>query len=402
MIFTYTAIDKDGKTQQDEIDVASYHEAVLALHNKGLMPTELKEKSAKSLMSMNLGSFSKVKLQDKILFVQNLSIIMRAGIPLTKGLKILSVQTKNPKFKEALIDIHKEVESGKSFSEALQKYPKIFENIFVSMVKVGEVSGNLDKNLEYLGVQLQREHDLVSKTKGAMIYPSVIVVTIFLVGIAMSIFVLPNLISVFEQSNIQLPLATRIIVAFTHFMSNHTLLALTLIFGTVGGAWAILRTKAGTVAFDKALLRAPIFGEIDKKINIARFSRIMSSMLKSGTPILEGLQICGSSMGNSQYNDALALIAADVKVGKTMSESMEKHPRLFSYLVTQMIGVGEEAGNVDTILGELAEHYEAEVDETMRNLSSIIEPVLLLVIGGVVGVLAVALISPIYNLTQAQ
>ncbi len=402
MVFEYIAINKAGQTEQDEIDVTSYHEAVLALHNKGLIPTELKEKKAGTGLHINLGKFSGIKLVDKILFVQNLSIIMRAGIPLTKGLKILSVQTKSTRFKEALTEVHKEVEAGKAFSEALEKYPRIFPNIFVSMVRVGEVSGNLDKNLEYLAVQLQREHDLVSKTKGAMIYPAVILATVFLVGIAMSIFVLPNLVSVFEQANIQLPLATRIIIGFTHFMSQHTLLALTLIFGTIGLVWFYFSTKQGSRNLDIGILHTPIFGEIDRKINIARFARIMSSMLKSGTPIIEGLQIAATSMGNSQYSDALVKVAGDVKIGKTMSQAMDQYPKLFNYLVTQMIGVGEESGNVDAILEELATHYESEVDETMRNMSSVIEPVLLLFIGGVVGILAIAIISPIYSMTQVQ
>lgn len=400
MQFKYTAINKDGKIESDIVDAGTYREAVDMVHSKGLIPTGVTEKRKDALNSM-LVKMSGVSLQDKILFIQNLSVMLKAGVPVTRAVKILAAQTNNPKFKSILESVHSNIESGKGLGEAMSKFPDVFGNIFVSMVRVGEVSGNLDKSLEYLSIQLQREHDLISKTKGAMIYPAVVVFAIVIVGILMSIFVLPSLIGIFKDSGMQLPLATRIVIGFVDFMSGHTLLALTIIFGSVALIIGVFRTKAGKQFFDKVLTRSPVFGEISKKINMARFSRIMSSMLKSGTSIVESLQIASQSMGNSQYSTAVAEVAREIKVGKTMAASLSKYPHLFSYLTTQMIQVGEESGSVESILDELASHYEAEVDDTMKNLSSIIEPVMILVIGGVVGVLAVALISPIYNLTSA-
>jgi type IV pilus assembly protein PilC len=303
--------------------------------------------------------------------------------------------------REILGNVYNEIESGNSVAQALEKYPRIFQNIFISMFKVGEMSGSLDKSLEQLAVQLQREHELTSKTKGAMIYPAVVIFAILLVGILMSIFVLPSLIGIFKDSGIPLPLMTRIVIGFVDFMSGHTFIALGIIFVVVGGTVFGLRTDQGMRVFDTILLKLPIFGEISKKINMARFSRTMSSMLKSGTPILDSLNIAADSMGNSQYRDAIHQVATDVRVGKSLTASLGNYPKLFDYLVTQMVGVGEESGNVETILGEMAEHYEEEVNDTMRNMSSIIEPVMILVIGGVVGVLAIALISPIYSLTSS-
>ncbi len=400
MEFTYTALNKEGQSKSDSVDATSYRDAITLLHNQGLIPVELKEKKTKWTEFDLLSSLSTVSLEDKILFVQNLSIVLKAGVPLTKGLKILVVQTKNAKFRNVLQAVYLDVEQGKTLSESLEKYPKIFPNIFVSMVRVGEASGNLDKSLEYLAIQLQREHDLVSKTKGAMIYPAVIVFTIIVVGILMSIFVLPKLVGIFKESNIELPLTTKMVIAFTDFMSGHPVLVLGGFVALIAGFIAAYRTEKGARVFDKTLLLMPIFGEIAKKINMARFCRIMSSMLKSGTPILEGLQITSTSLSNVQYRDALGKVVQDVKIGKTLGGALAQYPGLFSYLVTQMIDVGEESGTVDQILEELAVHFEIEVDDTMRNLSSVIEPVLLLVIGGVVGVLAMALISPIYSLTQ--
>ncbi len=400
MKFKYTAINKEGLNIEETIEAASYHEAVNTLHQKGLIPTDIQEAKINPVQVF-LNKFSTVSLQDKILFVQNLSIMLKAGIPLTKGVRILANQAKNPKLRMILTDIYNDIESGKSMAEALEKYPSVFKNIFISMFKVGEMSGSLDKSLEQLGIQLQREHELASKTKGAMIYPAVVVFAIVIVGVLMSIFVLPSLIGIFKDSDIPLPFMTRVVIAFVDFMSEQTLLALGIIMLVVGGVITVLKTEVGMAAFDKVLLRAPIFGDISKKINMARFSRTMSSMLKSGTPILECLSISADSMGNTQYRDAIKDIAKEVRVGKSLTASLMKYPKLFDYIVTQMVGVGEESGNVETILGEMAQHYEEEVDDTMRNMSSIIEPVMILVIGGVVGVLAVALISPIYSLTQA-
>lgn len=399
MQFKYSAINKTGASESDVVEAASYREAVNALHQKGLIPTEVREVGEKASMKF-LNNLSSVSLQDKILFIQNLSIMLKAGIPLSRALKILAAQARNPKLKSILEDVYNQVESGKSLSEAMSKYPRTFQNVIISMFKVGEASGTLDKSLEYLTVQLQREHELTSKTKGAMIYPAVVVFAIVVVGILMSIFVLPSLIGIFKDANMQLPLMTRIVIGFVDFMSGHTVLALTLIIGSVGGVWAILRTEKGMRGFDVIILHTYIIGGVSKKINMARFARTMSSMLKSGTPILESLQIASDSLGNSQYRDAIKAAAQDVKVGKTLTSALTKYPNLFDYIVTQMIGVGEESGSVETILGELAERYEAEVDDTMKNMSSVIEPLMILVIGAVVGVLAIALISPIYNLTS--
>jgi type IV pilus assembly protein PilC len=401
MLFKYTALNKDAKIEEDEIEAGSAHEAANMLHQKGLIPTEIKEKTENFAAKFAV-NFSSVSLQDKILFIQNLSIMMKAGISLAKALKILATQTKNPKFKDVLQKIYLDIQAGKSVSESLVKFPKIFSNIFVSMFKVGEASGGLDKSLEYLGIQLQREHDIKTKTKGAMIYPAVVVSAIVIVGILMSIFVLPSLIAIFEDSKTELPFMTRMVIAFTNFMTDHTILVIVGLIVLVAGTVSFVKTKFGGRIFDKMLLYTPVIGEIAKKINLARFARTVSSMLKSGTPILESLQIAGDSLDNTMYKDAMHDAVQDVRSGKTLTSSLSKHPRLFSYLITQMIGVGEESGNVDTILDELAAHYEAEVDDTMKNISSVIEPLMILVIGSVVGVLAVALLSPIYSLTQTQ
>lgn len=399
MLFKYTAVDRQGNAKEDQIEAVSYSEAARIIHQKGLIPTELKEKRA-AIFELALIKFSGVSLQDKILFVQNLAIMYKAGISISRSLKILANQARNHRLKAMMDKISADVESGKTLAESLGQYPDTFPNIFISMIRVGELSGNLDKSLEYLGIQLQREHNLISKARGAMIYPSVIVLAVIIVGILMSIFVLPSLTAIFEDSKLDLPPVTKMVIAFSNFMSKHTFLAIGLMFGSIVAFYAALRTPGGKKYFDKALLRVPIIGALDKKINLARFSRMMGSMLKSGTPILEGLEVVSESLGNGEYRESVRRITLAVKVGKTMASSMSNEPRLFPYIVSEMVGVGEESGRTEDILDQLAAHYEEEVDDSLKNMSSIIEPLLILFIGSIVGVLALALISPIYQLTS--
>ncbi len=399
MDFTYTAITKEGKKETSVIQAPNAAAAGHILKEQGLLPTLIQEKQKNSLLVF-LKSVSTVSLEEKINFIENLSIMLKAGISISRALQILVKQSKNLRFKTVLSDIYTQVESGKALGEAMAKYPTVFTNIMVSMVKVGELSGNLDKSLEYLTVQLHREADLKSKTKGAMIYPSVIVAAMVIIGVLMSIFVLPKLTSVFKEFGGDLPVTTRVIIAVADFMGGNAVLAIIILVVFFGAIISFLRTEMGKRYVDWFLLHFMVINSIVKKINLARFSRILSSLLKSGIPIVQALEVSSDSLGNFFYKDLVAQTAVDVKLGKPLTECLNKDNNLFPVLVVQMIQVGEESGTVQEILEQLALHYEDEVDTTLRNLSSIIEPLLLLFIGGVVGFLAVALISPIYSISQ--
>ena len=326
--------------------------------------------------------------------------MLKAGISISRSLQIVVKQTHNEKFKNILTDIYNQVQQGKGLSEALEKYPNVFPGIFISMIKVGELSGNLDKSLEYLSIQLHREADLKSKTMGAMIYPSVIVGAMLIIGVLMAIFVLPQLTSVFKDFGSSLPVSTKMVIWFADFMSGNAVLVIGLIIAFIAGAIAIYRTYPGKKAFDTFILHFLVVNNIVKKINLARFARILSSLLKSGIPIVQALEVAGGSLGNIPYRELVLAASGQVKLGKTLTESLGKDEMLFPVLVAQMIEVGEESGTVQEILEQLAVHYEDEVDTILKNLSSIIEPLLLLFIGGVVALLAVALIAPIYNIGQ--
>lgn len=395
--FTYTAASKDGKTESGTIEAANLVSAGHLLKEQGLMPLDLEEKKSRDILAF-LQGFSSVPLKEKIAFIQNLDLLLRSGVSAPRAMRIIAKQTGNKKFKGIIGVMAGNVEAGKSMHEAMADYPKIFSHIFISMVEVGEMSGNLEKSLEYLRIQLQRESDLKSKTKGAMIYPGVIVSAMVIVGIALAIFVLPSLTATFKDFDTELPATTRFVVSISDFMAAHSVLVIVGLLVVLAAAVAALKSKPGHRAFSGFLLYMPLISPVVKKINMAKFARILGSLMKSGIAVVQGLEVTSQAMDNEHYREVLADTAENVKLGKPLTEALAQHERLFPFIVTQMLAIGEETGNLEDILDQLAVHFEEEVDDTMKNISSIIEPLLLLVIGVVVGFLALALISPIYNI----
>jgi type IV pilus assembly protein PilC len=398
--FNYTAVNKTGKREAGTIEAQSASLAGHLLKEQGLLPTDIEEKGTGGFSLDSLRKISFISLDEKIGFVENLGIMLKAGIAISKALQILVKQSKNLRFKNVLSEVYSKVEAGKSLSDALSDYPNVFSDIVINMIRVGELSGNLEKSLEYLSIQLHREADLKSKVKGAMIYPSVIVSAMFLIGLFLAIFVLPKLTSIFKDFGSDLPVTTKIVMAIADFMSAHGITCIIGLGVFIGLFIAFLRSETGQRALDYFLLHFMIINPIVKKINLARFSRILSSLLKSGVPIVQGLDVSSNSMGNVYYKELVAGAASDVKLGKSLTDSLGKDTKLFPVLVVQMLQVGEESGTVQEILEQLAMHYEEEVDSTMSNMSSVIEPLLLLFIGVVVGFLAMALIAPIYSISQ--
>lgn len=396
-IFNYSAAAKDGKTETGTIEAANLVSAGHLLKEQGLMPLDLTEKKSRDWLAA-LQNVASVPLKEKIAFIQNLDLLLRSGVSAPRAMRIIAKQTGNKKFKTTITAMAGNVEAGKSLHEVMDAYPKIFSHIFVSMVEVGEISGNLEKSLEYLRIQLQREADLKSKTKGAMIYPGVIITAMVVIGIALAIFVLPSLTATFKDFDTELPILTRIVIAISDFMAGNAVLVIGGMIGFVVAAIAVFRSKPGKRAFDAFLLNMPLINPTVKKINMARFSRILGSLMKSGVSVVQGLLVTGQAMDNVFYREIIEDTSEAVKLGKPLTEALAAHDKLFPFIVTQMLAIGEETGNLETILDQLAEHFEEEVDDTMKNMSSIIEPLLLLVIGVVVGFLALALIMPIYNI----
>lgn len=368
------------------------------------MNTSKKEKEL-SLFEQKLNRwvadhFSRVPVMQKILFVSHLKTMVKAGLSLIDALRILSEEIENKKLKKITAEIKAEVEKGKQFSEVLACYPKIFPPIYVSMIAAGETAGKMETALEQVTIQMKKNHELTSRVRGAMLYPAVIMLAMVGISIEVVFFVLPKLMVMFKEFKTELPLPTRILIAITDFAENYGLwLLAALILFIILAAWLIKKPKIKRV-IHLIDLKLPIAGAIIKKINLARFTLTLSSLLQSTIPIIEAVRICADVLGNAIYKENLLLVSENLKKGEALSEILAQFPKTFSPLVTEMIMVGEKSGKTEDMLRELAEYYSNEVDTIMRNFTTIIEPVIILILGLAVAGIAVAVIMPMYSLAQ--
>lgn len=371
------------------------------LQEKNTSGNQVKKVSWLSKINTYLLKLQRVPLKERLFFVQNLAIMLKAGVSLSAALTTLAKQTTNKYFYIILNEVAKEVEQGISFAESLKKHQKIFGELFVNMVEAGEISGKLEEVLNQLYIQLKKQHELTSKVKGAMTYPTVIVFAMGGIGTFMMIYVVPKITSMFKELNAQLPLPTKILIAVSDFIAAHGIIVGLGLIIFIALFIKILRTYKGKYAFEVLLLSAPVISPIIKKINLARFARTISSLLKTDIMIIKTFQITGSVLGNLHYREALLGMAEKIKKGGQINEVVNNYPKLFPPVVCQMIAVGEQTGELDNILEELASFYESEVDQTMTNLPAIIEPVLILVLGIGIGLLAVSIVMPMYSITQS-
>lgn len=400
--FKYTAKTKDGQSLSETVEAASRESLGASLRAKGLLPTSIKQKHGRGQSFSKLQAmFRHVSLLEKLTFINNLAVTLKAGLPVSRALGVLTRQMPNAHFREVIAQIAHNVEGGKTLSESMAAHPNLFSPIVVNMVRVGEQSGELDNTLEYLGKQIARDYNLIRRARGALIYPSVVFGVLLIIGYLMFTYVLPKITASFEGLDADLPVLTRVIIKTVDVFSNHSLLVLIGVVGAAAAFWFWQRTPAGRRSMHRVVLVTPVIGSVAKKINLARFTIVFSGLLRSGMPIVEALSVSGQTMSNIYYREAILESADKVRVGVDLVVALEKYPELFTPMVTQMIQVGEESGTMEKVLGEVANFYEAEVDDTMKNLSAIIEPLLVIVIGAVVGVLAIGLIMPIYNIGQS-
>lgn len=347
--------------------------------------------------------FSRIPFVQKIFFVEHLRTMLHAGISLVEALDILKKESDSRKMNGIITNIKKEVEEGKQLSEVLEHYPEIFPTVYTRMMAAGEISGKLEESLLQIEIQMKKTRELTSNIRGAMIYPAVVIGAMIVVAILMVTVVLPKLLIMFKEFDTELPLATRVLIAITDFMSNPVNLSiLGVLFG--GGIALFITGLKKHLAFKRlvhgVLLRLPLFGPIMKEINVARFSLTLSSLLKSAIPIIDAIDITAETCGNLHYKEALHSTTNKIKTGSPLSETLRAYPRLFPPIVTEMIMVGERSGEVGNLLTELSQFYGEQVDKTMKNFSTIIEPVIILLLGVAVAGMAVAVIMPMYTLVQ--
>ncbi|MFA6551516.1 MAG: type II secretion system F family protein [Patescibacteria group bacterium] len=343
----------------------------------------------------------RIPVAEKIFFVQHLAIMVKAGISLAKALEMLAKQTTNKHFKFIIEDIYIQVNKGGTLADALKKYPRVFDELFANMVAAGEASGTLEAVLKNLHLQLKRNHQLGSKIRGALMYPAVILIAMSVIGVGMMIFVVPKFVSIFADAKIELPLMTRILIAVSNAFVNHGIVTAAILTAVVIGLIILLKKPAVKSGWHFLLLKLPIIGPIAKKINLARFARTMSALLKTDIKIVESFKITATTVSNVRYKKSLLEAAEKVKKGILINEVLADYPDLYNHVTRQMVAVGEETGELDTILEEIAGFYEEEVEEIMNTLPVLIEPIIIIALASVIGLMAVAIVMPMYSLTNA-
>jgi type IV pilus assembly protein PilC len=324
--------------------------------------------------------------------------MLKAGLPISRALIVLERQTRNPGLKKIISHVREEISKGKTLSEAMSYYPKIFSSLFVSVVKAGEESGGLVNSLYMVANQLERNYYIKKKVKGAMLYPAVIMTLIVIVGAIMLIYVVPKILSSFAEMNVTLPASTRFLIWLSSMMQKHYLLLLLVIIIMLFGFRMAFRMQAFRYFFDRFIISVPIIGEMVKEMNSARTARTLSSLLSAGVDVVSSLDITSDVLQNSAYKAVLQKAKENIKKGGPMSESFAKNERLYPSFFTEMMSAGEETGNMSGMLAEVGTFYENEIDQKTKDFSSIIEPVIMIFMGLAVGFFAYAMLTPMYSL----
>lgn len=400
MLFVYTAT-KNGQTYSDTIDVEDRFAVYRHVRSEGAQVVSVSRAESPWSFSYWNERFSTIKAQEIIVFAGNLSAMLSAGLPISRGIAISERQSKNPRLKRILRDINGFIQKGGTFYKALEQHPSVFSKLFVAMVRAGEESGNLHGALKTVRDQMKSSDDLKKKIRGALIYPSIIVFAIGIVGFLLMTKVVPTLASTFKELNAELPAATQAIITASNFMTEHTIIVLVALVTIVSVLYAWLSTPSGKRLFDRSLLTLPVIGTLVCEINAARAARTTGSLLSSGVDMVSALSITSEVVQNSFHRDVLTEGIAAVKRGELLSGVFQKNERLYPALVGEMVAVGEETGALSDMLVRVAEFYEAEVSEKTKNMTTIIEPFLMLFVGGAVGFFAYAMVGPIYSLSDA-
>lgn len=391
----------DGSEENRIIEAKTRFAVYEQIEKEGGAVLSLEEGKGSGLPKwMNIQFGTGIKMAERITFTKNLSAMLSAGLTLSRALSVIDRQSNNKYLKRIVSTIETSVKSGLSFHEGLQQFPKTFSPLFIAMTKAGEESGTLAESLKVVAKQMDRSENLTKKVKGAMIYPSIILVAIVIIGILMLLFVVPTLASTFASFGSQLPLATRVIIAMSDFVVHNVILVVGVVVFLIVGFISFSKSKVGSAIILFLALKMPVIGELVKETMSARAARTLSSLLSSGVEMLSAIQIASEVVGDNVFGKVLAEAGTRVKKGDPLSAAFADHPKLYPIFITDMIAVGEETGKVSDMLGQVAEYYEVDVEDRTKDLSTIIEPLLMLFIGAFVGVFALAMIAPIYSLSS--
>lgn len=401
--FSYTATSRAGKKVSGTSDATDRESLVETLIKQELHPISIKPTPEKKGISGKLKNFGKkVKLKDMVIFSRQMSTMISAGVPLTRALTTMQTQTTNKYFQTIIAGITKDVEGGLALGDAFAKYPKVFSEIYTNMVKAGEAGGILDDILKRLAAQVEQDASMKKKVKGAMTYPIVILSVTVIAFFGITMFVLPKIGKIIKDlggPNAQLPIYTKIMLDISAFMQKKGVFILLALIILVFMLFRYIKTPGGKYKFHALLLKIPVIKDIIIKVAVARFARTFASLMSAGVTVLDALEVTGGAVGNKVIQKELAEAAKEVKNGKQLSEPISKSKN-FPPIVSQMLAIGEETGQTDTILIKVADFYEEEVSTVIDSLASIIEPIMIIVLGAGVGLIAASVMGPIASLSK--
>lgn len=394
--FAYKAKDRNGATITGSILAENQTAVAIHIREKGYFITQIKEKDDFNFLSTFIGNLKSINLKEISIHCRLFATMIDAGLPLVTCLNILIEQTDNLRMKKALQNVYKKVKEGESLSRALSNHPRIFPDLMIHMVEVGEIGGVLDDVLNRLASHFEKEHKINEKFKSAMTYPTVVSFMAILSVIFILSFVLPTFIQIFDNMKIQLPLLTRVLLAISNFLRKY---ALFLVIGTTAGIYGIrvayLEEESRKV-IDNLTLKIPIIGMLNRKVGIARFSRNLSTLLRGGVPLITALEVVQKTIGNLIMMKALKEAQSGIKEGMGLASTLAQS-KVFTPMVIQMISIGEESGTLDKLLEKVADFYENDVDDVVSRLSSIIEPVIIGVLGLVIGLIIISIMVPLFD-----
>lgn len=402
--FIFKAKKISGEIYKGERDASDHYELYKLLRSQGDEVVEYKEKANGKGIHLNLtiSMLSRVKTIEKINFARNLGAMLSAGLALSRALVVLEKQTKNPVFKNVISDVIQEVDKGITLADSLSKHPKVFSNLFIAMVHAGEQSGTLADSLSIVASQMDSAYTLDKRIRGALMYPAVILVAMIIIAILMFMFVIPTLLKTFTDLHVKLPATTQAVLIISNLVRDHGLVVLAVVLSVIGviSWWA--RKTSGKMAIHAFLLKIPVIGTLVQEVNTARTARTMSSLLSSGVDVVESVNITSRVVQNIYFQKALEKASLAIKNGELMSKTFGEYTKYYPIFFVEMMSVGEETGKTGEMLMGVAKYFEEDVNQKTKDMSTIIEPILILVIGGAVGFFAISMIQPMYSLVDAM
>lgn len=401
--FIYKAKRKTGEVYESVVKAPDRFSVYTQVRKGGDIIISVDEKKKYSLASLfqRLNDITKtIKISDKIMLARNLGTMIKAGLPLSRALAVMERQVKNTKLKRVLGVLGSDISKGTNLHEAMGKIQNVFSPLFIAMVRAGEESGRLAESFEVIVYQMDRTYKLQKKVKGALIYPAIIVAAMIVIGILMLIYVVPTLTQTFSELDVELPGSTQVVIVVSNLLVNHTILVLLGLIAFAALVVVGFRTTRGKRLLDFLVLHVPPIGSIAREVNTARVTRTLASLLSAGVKLVSAIEITHDVVQNSYYRKILDTAAHDVQEGKPISDAFSENDSLYPPLVGEMIAVGEETGQLANMLEQIAVFYEGEVEQKTQNLSTIVEPVLMIIVGSIVGFFAFSMITPIYSISS--